>query len=65
MGEEEDKGLMPHQVAVLAGVDPRTVSRWAKAGKISSFLTVGGHLRFRESVVIAELREAGTLKEAS
>ena len=38
-------------------VDPKTVTRWAKAGKIGSIRTLGGHRRFRESEV-RELLEA-------
>jgi excisionase family DNA binding protein len=34
-------------------VDPKTVTRWAKAGKLSSIRTLGGHRRYRE----AEVRE--------
>ena len=30
-------------------VDPKTVTRWAKAGKLSSIHTLGGHRRYRES----------------
>lgn len=45
--------LTPGEVAVLFRVDPKTVSRWAKAGKLSSVRTLGGHRRFRES----EIRE--------
>lgn len=62
MGEEEDKVLLPWQVGVLAGVDPKTVTRWANAGKLSSFRTVGGQRRFKERVVTEELRELGALK---
>lgn len=65
MGEEEGKVLRPHQVATLAGVEPRTVTRWANAGKISSFRTIGGQRRFNEHVVTEELRALGALKEAS
>jgi predicted site-specific integrase-resolvase len=32
-------------------VDPKTVTRWAKAGKVSSIRTLGGHRRYRESEV--------------
>jgi excisionase family DNA binding protein len=32
-------------------VDPKTVTRWAKAGKLSSIRTLGGHRRYRESEV--------------
>jgi excisionase family DNA binding protein len=36
-------------------VDPKTVTRWAKAGKLSSIRTLGGHRRYRESEVKALL----------
>ena len=42
-----DELLTPGQVAKLFAVDPKTVSRWANAGKISSVKTLGGHRRFR------------------
>ncbi|MDP9342241.1 MAG: BldC family transcriptional regulator [Actinomycetota bacterium] len=32
-------------------VDPKTVTRWAKAGKLSSIRTLGGHRRYRESEI--------------
>ena len=35
--------------------DPKTVTRWAAAGRISSIRTPGGHRRFRESEVRALL----------
>lgn len=38
--------LTPGEVAALFRVDPKTVARWAKAGRIQSFRTVGGHRRF-------------------
>jgi excisionase family DNA binding protein len=43
-------------VASLFRVDPKTVTRWAAAGRISSIRTPGGHRRFRESEVRALLR---------
>ncbi|HUX70286.1 MAG TPA: BldC family transcriptional regulator [Cellulomonadaceae bacterium] len=43
--------LTPSEVATLFRVDPKTVTRWAKAGKISSIRTLGGHRRYRESEV--------------
>ena len=43
--------LTPREVAELFGVDPKTVTRWAKAGKITSIRTLGGHRRFRKSEV--------------
>jgi excisionase family DNA binding protein len=47
--------LTPAEVAALFRVDPKTVTRWAKAGKISAIRTLGGHRRFRESEVLALL----------
>jgi excisionase family DNA binding protein len=39
--------LTPAEVAALFRVDPKTVTRWAKEGKLSSIRTVGGHRRYR------------------
>ena len=50
-----DRLLTPAEVAVLFGVDPKTVTRWAKTGLIGSIRTPGGHRRFRESEVTAYL----------
>ena len=47
--------LTPAEVAALFRVDPKTVTRWAKAGKLSSIRTLGGHRRYRESEVKALL----------
>ena len=43
--------LTPAEVAQLFRVDPKTVTRWAKAGKLTSLRTLGGHRRYRESEV--------------
>ena len=43
--------LTPSEVATLFRVDPKTVTRWAKAGKLTSIKTLGGHRRYRESEV--------------
>jgi len=43
--------LTPAEVAALFRVDPKTVTRWAKSGKLSSIRTLGGHRRYRESEV--------------
>jgi excisionase family DNA binding protein len=45
--------LTPAEVAEMFRVDPKTVTRWAKAGRISSIRTPGGHRRFRESEIRA------------
>lgn len=43
----------PAEVAALVFVDPKTVSRWARAGRLPSTTTPGGHRRFRGSDVQA------------
>ncbi|RYV52592.1 BldC family transcriptional regulator [Pengzhenrongella frigida] len=43
--------LTPSEVASMFRVDPKTVTRWAKAGKISAIRTLGGHRRFHEDEV--------------
>ncbi len=43
--------LTPSEVATMFRVDPKTVTRWAKAGKLASIRTLGGHRRYRESEV--------------
>jgi excisionase family DNA binding protein len=48
---ESETLLTPSEVASLFRVDPKTVTRWAKAGKLSSIRTLGGHRRYRESEV--------------
>ncbi|HVE74408.1 MAG TPA: BldC family transcriptional regulator [Mycobacteriales bacterium] len=52
-----DRLLTPSEVATLFRVDPKTVTRWAAAGRIGSIRTPGGHRRFRESEVRALLGE--------
>lgn len=48
---EGDELLTPSEVAKLFRVDPKTVTRWAKAGKLSSIRTLGGHRRYRAGEV--------------
>lgn len=45
--------LTPAEVASMFRVDPKTVTRWAKAGKITAIRTIGGHRRYRESEILA------------
>ncbi|GAA3553542.1 MULTISPECIES: BldC family transcriptional regulator [Amycolatopsis] len=52
--------LTPGEVAALFRVDPKTVTRWATAGRIGSIRTPGGHRRFRESEVNELLAELTT-----
>ncbi|MGW1677192.1 BldC family transcriptional regulator [Saccharopolyspora sp. NPDC002376] len=53
----QEQLLTPGEVATLFRVDPKTVTRWATAGRIGSIRTPGGHRRFRESEVRALLAE--------
>jgi excisionase family DNA binding protein len=52
---ESEPLLTPAEVATMFRVDPKTVTRWAKAGKLSAIRTLGGHRRYRESEVRALL----------
>jgi len=61
--ETGDRLLTPGEVAALFRVDPKTVTRWAAAGRISSIRTPGGHRRFRESEVRALLEGDEALEE--
>ena len=43
--------LTTGEVARMFRVDPKTVNAWARAGKLTSVRTLGGHRRYRESEV--------------
>ena len=45
--------LHPAEVADILHVSPKTVSRWAKEGRLPFLKTLGGHRRYPE----AEIRE--------
>jgi excisionase family DNA binding protein len=47
----KDALLTPAEVAALFRVNPKTVTRWARAGKLTAVRTLGGHRRFRASEV--------------
>ena len=47
----ENELLTPAEVAVMFRVNPKTVTRWARAGRISAIRTLGGHRRFRASEI--------------
>ena len=51
--------MTPSEVAKLFRVDPKTVTRWAKAGKLSAIRTLGGHRRYRRDEVHLLLAENG------
>jgi len=44
--DEWPNHLKPGEVAELFRVDPKTVTRWAAAGRIDSVRTLGGHRLF-------------------
>lgn len=46
--------LTPAEVALMFRVDPRTVTRWAKTGRLNAIRTLGGHRRF-DAVEVREL----------
>ena len=48
---EPEQLLTPSEVAAMFRVNPKTVTRWARAGKISAIRTLGGHRRFRASEI--------------
>ncbi len=49
--------LTPAEVAALFRVNPKTVTRWARAGKLKAIRTLGGHRRFRASEIYRCLEE--------
>jgi excisionase family DNA binding protein len=53
--------LTPGEVADMFRVNPKTVTRWARAGKITAVRTLGGHRRFRASEIRQFLEEVGDL----
>src|SRR5688572_17102175 len=52
--------LTPSEVAQLFRVNPKTVTRWARAGKLTAIRTLGGHRRFRASEIQRCLEEMAT-----
>ncbi len=60
--DEDDALLTPAEVARMFRVSPKTVTRWARAGKLTALRTLGGHRRFRASEVRALL---GRVEEPS
>jgi excisionase family DNA binding protein len=48
-----DDLLTPAEVAAILFVDPKTVTRWARAGKLDAIRTPGGHRRYLRADVLA------------
>ena len=57
--------LTPAEVASLFRVDPKTVTRWAKAGKLTSIRTLGGHRRYKDSEVKALLNSVSGVNNSN
>ena len=57
-GEVRDELLSPAEVAAIFRVNPKTVTRWARAGKLRCIKTLGGHRRFYRSEVEQRMRDA-------
>lgn len=49
--------LTPSEVAAMFRVNPKTVTRWARAGKLTAIRTLGGHRRFKVSEIRRCLEE--------
>ena len=54
---DPDALLTPSEVAEMFRVNPKTVTRWARAGKISAIRTLGGHRRFRAVEIMRYLEQ--------
>lgn len=53
--QEVARLLSPAEVAAMFRVDPKTMTRWAMDGKLTSVRTLGGDCRYREAEVHALL----------
>ena len=62
MADNDNELLTPGEVAVMFRVNPKTVTRWARAGRISAVRTLGGHRRFRASEIRKFLEEVQDLE---
>jgi excisionase family DNA binding protein len=60
----EHELLTPGEVAVMFRVNPKTVTRWARSGRISAVRTMGGHRRFRAAEIQRFLDDNATELEA-
>ena len=62
-GSEPEQLLTPSEVAAMFRVNPKTVTRWARAGKISAIRTLGGHRRFKASEIRKFLEQVDEANE--
>jgi excisionase family DNA binding protein len=56
VNREPEALMTPAEVAGAFRVDSKTVTRWAKAGRLTVIRTPGGHRRYRESEIRALLK---------
>ena len=56
--------LTPAEVATMFRVDPKTVTRWAKAGKLTSIRTLGGHRRLADRLADHDSHDVREVSEA-
>ena len=61
--QEPEQLLTPSEVAAMFRVNPKTVTRWARAGKISAIRTLGGHRRFKASEIRQYLEQVDEANE--
>jgi excisionase family DNA binding protein len=55
--------MTPAEVAATFRVDPRTVTRWGKEGRLTSIRTPGGHRRYQRAEVERLIAESMTERE--
>jgi excisionase family DNA binding protein len=56
--DDGDPLLLPGEVAAMFRVNPQTVTRWATENRLPSVRTIGGHHRFKQSVILALLESS-------
>lgn len=61
---DNDPLLTPAEVASKFKVDPKTVTRWANSGRLTTIRTLGGHRRYKSSEVEALLKRGSTERNA-
>jgi excisionase family DNA binding protein len=61
--DAHDPLLTPAEVAAMFRVSPKTVTRWARSGKLTALRTLGGHRRFRSSEVRELLANVETIDD--
>jgi excisionase family DNA binding protein len=57
LGAAPSAFLSRSEVSRLLGVSPNTVTRWAREGRLSCQMTLGGHHRF-ERELVEQLRQS-------